>query len=296
MRFSVWPSASYDWPTLRQIAADAEASGWDGFWLADHFMPNTEAAEGDVHECLALLAGVAAVTDRLRLGSLVLGNLYRHPAVVANAARTIDEISGGRFVLGMGAGWQINEHAKFGIELPTPGPRLRQFTEALQILRAMLDEERATVAGEFYSVTDAPLSPKAPGPVPLLVGGSGEKVMPRIVASYAEEWNTWGDPERFAQKSTLMSQACERIGRDPSTLARSTQAIVHLGEGGAERAAEQNPIRPSIGGTVAQLIDVVGAYAEAGLDELIIPAASLPVGAARDLWATVIEEIAPNFR
>ncbi|MCU1688190.1 MAG: luciferase, partial [Jatrophihabitantaceae bacterium] len=171
MRFSVWPSASYDWPVLLDLVAGAEKAGWDGVWLADHFMPNTESGTGDVQECMGLLAGLAAAVPRVRLGSLVLGNLYRHPAVVANQARTIDRISGGRFFLGMGAGWQFNEHAKFGIDLPRPGPLLRRFDEALQVIRALRDEERATVEGEFYTLTDAPMSPKAAGTMPILVGG-----------------------------------------------------------------------------------------------------------------------------
>jgi alkanesulfonate monooxygenase SsuD/methylene tetrahydromethanopterin reductase-like flavin-dependent oxidoreductase (luciferase family) len=297
MRFSFWPSAGIDWPTLLAQTSAGEAAGWDGMWLADHFMPNTESATGDVNECLALLAGLAAAVPRLRIGSLVLGNTYRHPAVVANQARTIDRISGGRFVLGMGAGWQRNEHEKFGIELPSAPVLLRRFSESLQILRAMRDTERATFAGEFYTVDDAPMAPKAVGPLPILVGGGGEKVMPRIVASWADEWNVWGDPARFAHKNALMTAACEAIDRDPTTLKRSTQAMVFLGPDGAATAAARNESSPAIGGTVEQLRQVVGAYRDAGVDELIVPGGNLhEPGEAEELWATFIEEIAPEFR
>jgi alkanesulfonate monooxygenase SsuD/methylene tetrahydromethanopterin reductase-like flavin-dependent oxidoreductase (luciferase family) len=296
MRFSVWPSASYDWPVLLDLVSGAEKAGWDGAWLADHFMPNTESGTGEVQECLSLLGGLAATVPRIRLGSLVLGNTYRHPAVVANQARTIDRISGGRFVLGMGAGWQINEHAKFGIELPRPGVLLRRFDEALQVIRALRDEDRASFVGEFYTLDDAPMSPKPVGPMPILVGGGGEKVMPRIIARCADEWNVWGDPARFAHKSALITAACEAMGRDPLTVARSTQATVFLGPDGASRAAEQNLRSPAIGGTVEQLIDIVGSYVEAGLDELIIPSGARSPHEAQDLWGTFMEQILPNFR
>lgn len=297
MRFSFWPSAALDWPTLLAQTLAGEAAGWDGMWMADHFMPNTDSGTGDVQECLSLLAGLAATVPRIRLGSLVLGNTYRHPAVVANQARTIDEISGGRFVLGMGAGWQTNEHAKFGIDLPPAPELLRRFGEALQVLRGLRDEERSTFVGEFYTITDAPMAPKAPGALPILVGGGGEKVMPRIVARWADEWNVWGDPARFDHKNKLITAACEKIGRDPSTVARSTQAVVFLGPDGAARAAERNASSPAIGGTVAQLIDIVGAYAEVGVDELIIPSANARGPAhADELWSTFIDEIIPNFR
>jgi len=297
MRFSFWPSASLDWSTLLAQTRAGEAAGWDGMWLADHFMPNTDSGTGDVQECLSLLAALAATVPRIRLGSLVLGNTYRHPAVVANQARTIDEISGGRFVLGMGAGWQKNEHAKFGIDLPPAPELLRRFDEALQVLRGLRDTERATFAGEFYTITDAPMSPKAPGPLSILIGGGGEKVMPRIVAHWADEWNVWADPHLFGHKNELITAACEKIGRDPGTVARSTQAMVFLGPDGAEQAAERNASSPAIGGTAAQLTDIVGAYAEAGVDELIIPSANRH-GAVQpeELWSTFIEEIIPNFR
>lgn len=297
MRFSIWPEASDDWPTLVSRVREAEAAGWDGVWIADHFMPNTPQASGDVNECFALLAALAVAVPRMRIGSLVAGNTYRHPAVLANQAATIDLISGGRFVLGMGAGWQRNEHEKFGIDLPPAPARLRRFEEALRIVRALRDEARASVAGEFYVVTDVPMAPKPVGPMPILVGGSGEQVMPGIVARHADEWNVWGDPERFAHKSRVMSAACEAIGRDPATLRRSTQALVYLGAGGAATAAKRNKVRAAIGGTTEQLIDTVGAYHEAGLDELIVPVGHLsePRQVA-ELWSTIIEQVAPSFR
>jgi alkanesulfonate monooxygenase SsuD/methylene tetrahydromethanopterin reductase-like flavin-dependent oxidoreductase (luciferase family) len=120
--------------------------------------------------------------------------------------------------------------------------------------------------------------------------------MPRIIARSADEWNVWGDPERFAHKNAVITAACEAIGRDPGTIARSTQATIFLGPDGAARAAQQNLTAPAIGGTVEQLIDIVGSYAEAGVDELIIPGGARSASEAQDLWSTFMEEILPNFR
>lgn len=271
MKLSLWLPANRSWSDLRRMAIHAEEAGWDGLWLADHFMTNTpEPNDEPMGECLAQLAALAAAVPRVRIGPLVLGNTYRHPAVVMKAAAAIDEISQGRFVLGIGAGWQVNEHAAYGIDLGTVKQRLAWFREACEVMRSLRDQQRSTYDGKHYQLADAPLQPKPVGPLPILIGASGEKVMPRIVAEYADEWNTWSTPEIFAHKTGVMSAACEAAGRDPSTLHRSTQALVFVGEDAAAKAAHVSKTRPAIGGTPAQLVDVLGAYAEAGLDEFIL--------------------------
>src|SRR5205807_935447 len=121
----------------------------------------------------------------LRLGALVTGNTYRHPAVLANTAATADQVSGGRIVLGLGAGWQENEHAAYGIPLPPLKERMARFREACEIVTRLRDEDRVTFKGEYYTLTDAPMEPKPVGPFPLLVGGGGEKVTLRIAAQFA---------------------------------------------------------------------------------------------------------------
>ena len=268
MRFSLWTTTSQPWSDLQERAARAEATGWDGVYVADHFMPNSDDVSEPLHECFAVLAGLAASVPRVRLGSLVAGNTYRHPAVLAKQATTIDHISGGRFVLGLGAGWQENEHTAYGLEFGGTRERLDWFEQACRVVTSLRDAARTTTEGR-YALREAPLEPKPLGPLPLLIGASGERVMPRIVAAYADEWNVWGTPELFAHKSRIMSAACEAAGRDPATLVRSTQALLFLGPDGVERAAAAG--RPAIGGTTSQLLDVVAAYAAAGLDELVIP-------------------------
>lgn len=276
MRFSLWLPANRPWSQLHSLATHAEQSGWSGLWLADHFMTNTPEPNAEpMGEAMAQLAALAAAVPRVRIGPLVLGNTYRHPAVVAKAAAAIDEISGGRFVLGVGAGWQVNEHQAFGIDLGSVRDRLAWFREACHIWQSLRDTDTTTFDGERYQLRDAALSPKPTGPLPILIGASGEKVMPKIVAQYAEEWNTWATPEVFAHKSSVMSVACEARGRDPQTLHRSTQALVFVGPDAAAKAEHVAKTRAAIGGTPDQLADVLQQYAEAGVDEFILPVMSL---------------------
>src|SRR5262249_6733022 len=159
-----------------------------GAYFADHFMPNDPAGgtplDGPVLECWAVMAGLAASTSQVRIGSLVCGNLYRHPAVVANAAATIDHISAGRFVLGVGAGWQVNEHGAYGIDLLDTKTRLDRFEDACAVITSLLREQRTTFKSDSYTITDAPSDPKpVQSPLPLLVGGKGERRTMRIAAT-----------------------------------------------------------------------------------------------------------------
>ncbi len=293
MKLSAWPTANHPWPTLRDLALHAEGAGYHGVWVMDHFMENTDAGGGHVLEGFSVLAALAAVVPRMRLGSLVAGNLYRHPAVLANQAATIDVVSGGRFVLGLGAGWQVNEHQQYGIDLPAPGPRLRQFEEACRVVRALRDEEVASLDGRYYRLRDARMEPKPVGPMPLMIGGAGERVMAGIVARQADEWNVWGTPELFAHKSAVMTRACEDAGRDPATLWRSTQALVVLGR---EPDPEDGP--RAIGGSLERLRDTVGRYAAAGLDELIVTDGHLggDPGRSRELFDVMAHEVVGSAR
>lgn len=269
MDLSLWLPANRPWDELRGLALGAEQRGWHGLWLADHFMTNTSEPNAEpMGECLAQLAALAAVVPRMRIGSLVLGNTYRHPAVVAKTAAAIDEICQGRFVLGIGAGWQVNEHAAYGIELGSVRDRLVWFAEACEVITRLRSGEPVTYDGTRYQLRDASLSPGPVGPFPLLIGASGERTMPRIVAAYADEWNTWATPDVFAHKSAIMNAACEARDRDPATLRRTAQALIFIGDDGAERASAAG--RAAIGGTPQQLTDILGEYRDAGVDEFVV--------------------------
>ncbi|MHB8578177.1 MAG: LLM class F420-dependent oxidoreductase, partial [Dehalococcoidia bacterium] len=221
MRFSIWPSPGGRWEDTLAICRHAASTGWDGLWFSDHFMPNTPAATGPVHESWMTLAALAAAVPRVRIGTLVSGNTYRHPAVLAKMAAEIDQISGGRFVLGLGAGWQENEHAAYGLPFPSIAERLRRLDEACQVIIGLFTNARTTFAGRYYQLQDAPLEPKpVQSPLPLFIGGGGEKKTLRIVAKYANEWNVWGTPETLRQKIAVLDQHCAAVGRPPAEVRR----------------------------------------------------------------------------
>ena len=298
MRFSVWPSFERPWSEVVELATWADRAGMLGLWYADHLMPNTEdgtPADGDAFECWSVLAALGAITSNVRLGSLVSPVTFHHPVVLAKRATTVDHVSGGRAVLGLGAGWQVNEHAAIGVELPAPGPRVDRFAEAIEIIARVRDEHRVTTGGSHFVATDLPFSPKpVQQPMPLLVGTKGPRML-RLTARYADEWNTWGDPAVIAGATHEFEAACEREGRDPATVHRSAQALVFLAadDATAERLRGVVPADRSIVGTASELVDVFGRYAELGLDEFIVPDFTLGGDAAArlDTFARLTDEV-----
>jgi F420-dependent oxidoreductase-like protein len=279
MRFSFWVNAAASWDDILATASHAEQTGWDGVYVADHFLPSLGDDGGPMNECLALLAALAAAVPRVRLGSLVCGNTYRHPAVLANQAATIDQISGGRLVLGLGAGWQENEHEAYGIELPAPGPRLDRLEEACIVVKGLLGEPRTTFDGTYYTLTDAPCEPKpVQDPLPLLIGGGGEKRTLRIAAQFADEWNVWGDPDLLAHKGAILEQHCEAVSRDVADIRRSTQALLFMSDDQTflQQIRDAALPRPMLIGTPSEVTDTLGQYLEAGVDEFIVPDFTLP--------------------
>ncbi|MFN2557757.1 MAG: TIGR03560 family F420-dependent LLM class oxidoreductase [Nitriliruptorales bacterium] len=300
MRFSVWPGPAQRWSSALELARHAEETGWDGVWFADHFMPNTEDPGGDILECWATIAALAVAVPRVRLGTLVCGNTYRHPAVLANQAAAVDVISGGRFTLGLGAGWQRNEHERYGIRLPPTRERLERLDEACRVVRALTSQERADFSGRYYSLTGAPLEPKPlQDPLPLLVGGGGEKITLRIAARHADAWNTWGNPKVMRHKIEVLEGHCEELGRDPATIHRSANAFVFfrteqkLHDEGRPKTLDDR----SVMGASDELTETLNAYREAGVDEFILPDFHLGGGPERtEFLDRFMEEVAAPLR
>ena len=171
MRFGFWPNPRSNYEATKTLAQHAEVTGWDGIWLADHFLPDDNELV-PVHESWVTMAALARDVGRVRLGSLVTGNTYRHPAVLANMAATLDNLSGGRLVLGLGSGWQKNEHEAYGIEYGTTGWRLRKLDEACQVIKGLFNESHFDFDGEFYQLNKAPMEPKPRQKnLPLMIGG-----------------------------------------------------------------------------------------------------------------------------
>ena len=223
--------------------------------------------DGDTLECWSALAALAALVPRVRLGSLVTSVTYRHPAVLANIAAGVDNISNGRLLLGIGAGWQVNEHAAYGLELGNVRERLDRFEEACEVVTSLLRKPRSSFSGEYFRLHDAPNQP-APvqDRVPLLIGGGGEKRTLRIAARYADEWNAWTTPDVLAHKVQVLGQHCEALGRDPGEIAISTQGLLFLSTDEAWLADKRRGDigRASIVGTPNEVTEIVGRYREPG--------------------------------
>lgn len=286
MRFSIWPGLTQPWNDVASVAAHAEATGWDGLYVADHFMGDAGGfgpTETPTFEATAAIAALAASTTRLRLGSLVLSATYRHPAVLAKWAATVDHISGGRLLLGIGAGWQINEHEQYGLALGPPAERVARFDEYVRGLVGLLNEPTTNVDGSFYKLTEAIAEPKpVQATLPLLIGASGPKML-RIVARHAQAWNTWGLPDAIATTAAVLDRACELEQRDPLTIERSAQALVFLTDD-AEKAAgfiKMTGGRATIAGPAAAFAETVAAWAAVGVTEVIVPDFTLGTGARR---------------
>lgn len=301
MRYSVWPTNDRPWAEVLEVARWADEAGWHGLWYADHYMPNTDdgsVAGGPALECWSVLGAVAATTTNLRIGPLVSPTSVHHPVVLANRACTMDDVSGGRFTLGMGAGWQVNEHRAYGIELQDPGPRVSRFAEAIEIVHRMLREDRVTFHGEWYRLTDAPCEPKpVQDPLPIVVG-TGSQRMLRLTARWAQQWNTWGDAARVRRLSEAFLTACDAERRDPASMWRSAQALVLFADdrATADRLRERALPERSLIGTPAQIADEISQIAALGTDEFIVPGrgAGPTPEARRETYERFWTEVVPN--
>jgi alkanesulfonate monooxygenase SsuD/methylene tetrahydromethanopterin reductase-like flavin-dependent oxidoreductase (luciferase family) len=276
MLFSAWPNFKHPWDEMAAFASHIDAGDWHCLWYADHYMGNTgseERSDDGGLEAWAVMGALATFTKRVRIGTLVSPTTVHHPAVLANRVATIDQISGGRLTLGLGAGWQINEHDAYGIELFGNKDRVDRFEEAIQIVRMMLSQPRTDFAGKHFTITDAPCEPKPiQSPLPIVVGTSGPR-MSRIAAQWADEWNVWGTPDTVAAATPAMDRACEAVGKDPAKQHRSTQALVFMvdDDAKAEKIRAGSPADRSLIGSNAYLVDQIGRYKESGIDEFILP-------------------------
>ena len=299
MRISFWPTPSLPFQETLALGQHVAATGWDGMWLADHFMPNATDTSTPWPEAWTTLAALAPQVPGIRLGTLVTGNTYRHPAVLAKMAATVDHISGGRLVLGIGSGWQENEHQQYGIEFGTVRQRLDRLEEACAMIKSLFNEPSANFDGRFYTLKEATLEPKPLQPnLPLMVGGGGEKVTLRITARYADEWNVWGTVETMIHKMKILDRHCEDIGRDPKDIQRSAVALLFLSDDDKYiQQIRETVDRALIAGNLAEVQDTVKAYQEAGVDELLVPDFTLGQGQQKiDTLDTFINHIAPLVR
>jgi F420-dependent oxidoreductase-like protein len=281
MRFSFWPNPAQPYNEVLDLTRHVEATGWDGVWYADHFMPNAPDTSTPWPEAWTTLTALGANVQRLRVGTLVSGNTYRHPAVLAKMVATLDHITQGRAVLGLGAGWQENEHAQYGIPYYTLAERLERLDEACALIKQLYSQASADFAGKHYQLTGATLEPKpVQDPLPLMIGGGGERVTLKIVAQHADEWNVWGDPAVLKHKMAILDNHCAELGRDPKTIQRSAVALLFMSDDAAylDKMRSSDLQQASIIGTPSEVRDVVAEFADLGVNELIVPDFTLGKG------------------
>jgi F420-dependent oxidoreductase-like protein len=248
------------WSDMLEVwRAGDEIEAFESAWTFDHFYPIQGDTNGPCLDGWTTLAALAQATTRVRVGVLVTGIHYRHPAVLANMAATIDVVSGGRLELGIGAGWNVQESGAYGIELGTPRERSDRFEEACQVLIGLLSEEETSFSGRYYTLTNArnePKGPQKPHP-PICIGGSGERRTLRTVARFAQHWNfVGGTLEDFRRKVEVLHRHCEEVGRDPSEILISSH------------------VRVGPDGDPGPAVEAAAQMAEFGLELAIVP---LPV-------------------
>jgi F420-dependent oxidoreductase-like protein len=221
-----------------QLAVTAEDSGFESLWVMDHFyqLPALGGPTQPMLESYTLLGGLAARTSRIRLGTMVTGVTYRNPALLAKIVTTLDVISAGRAMLGIGAAWYDVEHEGLGVEFPPVKERMDRLEEAVQICRSMFRDEVATFAGKYYSVHEARNLPRPvqPGGPPILIGGGGEKRTLRLVARYADFCNVTGSPATIAHKVKVLHEHCEAEGRDPASITVSVLSTLVITDSAEE--------------------------------------------------------------
>jgi F420-dependent oxidoreductase-like protein len=305
------PQGNTTWSELLALWQDLDLdSNFDCLWLVDHFVPGqgtAAGADGPQMEGWTALAALAQATERVRLGVLVTGNTYRHPAVLAKMATTVDHISGGRLEFGLGAAWHEYEHEVYGIPFHTVGERLARLDESAHLIKLLWTEPSPKFEGKYYQLHEPPYNPpnvQQPHP-PIVVGGGGEKRTLRTVARYADACNVSGTPEEVQHKFEVLEQHCGDIGRDPATIRRTIQVLLFLNEDPAFQqrvvqgvmafrgSSEDDARRSVLMGGIDDVKAGVRAFIDAGVEEMYL--AQFP-RTHRESLLRFSKEVIPAFR
>ena len=258
------------WPEVATIARAAEEAGFDSLWVGDHLLYRGDGRpERAPWDAWAILAGLATVTERVTIGPLVACTAFHRPGLLARTAAAVDELSGGRLVLGLGAGWNEVEFRAFGVPFDH---RVSRFEESFEIVRRLLSGEHVTHAGRFHRVEDAVLLPPPARRLPLMIGSSGQRML-AITLPHVDAWNTWYDsygntPAGFAALNRRINKAAADVGRDPATIARSACVFVALDPSAPERPTEEGAL--PVEGPPERVAAHLRELAEAGADEAIL--------------------------
>jgi F420-dependent oxidoreductase-like protein len=291
-----------------EIAQAAEESGFDSFWVMDHYhqIGAIGRPSDPMLECYTLLSGVAARTSRVKLGAMVTGVTYRNPAFLAKVVTTLDIVSSGRAILGIGAAWNEDESRAYGYDWPSTAERFERLEGALQICRSMFTQPQSTVKGRHHHVDGAFNIPQPvqPGGPRILIGGGGERKTLRLVAQYADMWNGFGDPEGIRHKIEVLEQHCRGVGRDPSEIVKTRLGTIIVGTDPQEverRKAEWQGMRGVddralasmlVWGTPDELGDRVQPFLDAGVDGLVF---NMPAGCTPEQVALAGKALTERF-
>jgi F420-dependent oxidoreductase-like protein len=265
-------------PTVIAQAQEAEAAGFDSVFVMDHFyqLPGLGAPEEPMLEAYTALGALATATERVQLGTLVTGNSYRNPTLLAKAITTLDVISAGRAILGIGTGWFEFEHDSLGFEFGTFTDRFKKLDEALEIILPMLKGERVTVDGTYYKTNEAFANPRFRDHIPLMIGGSGEKKTIPLAARYFDHLNIIAGFDELPRKVAVVKDKCEEIGRDPSTLETSVLAIALIDENVTADMIPDDFKQQAVFGSPEQIADQIKTKVlDAGVDGVILSAATI---------------------
>ncbi|MCV7054664.1 LLM class F420-dependent oxidoreductase [Mycolicibacterium gilvum] len=279
--FSYGTGVSDLFPTVVAQAKEADTSGFDSVFLMDHFyqLPGIGTPDQPMLEAYTALGALAAATDSVQLGTLVTGNTYRNPTLLAKNITTLDVISAGRAILGIGTGWFELEHDQLGYEFGTFTDRFNKLGEALQIILPMIKGETPTFSGEYYSVKDAMANPRFREHIPLMIGGSGEKKTIPLAARHFDHLNVIAGFDELARKIDVVTQACEKIDRDPSTLETSMLIGALTGDGVSPDMIPEDFRQRMVAGTPEQIAEQVQSKVlDAGVDGVILFVPTQTVG------------------
>jgi probable F420-dependent oxidoreductase len=256
-------------------ALDMIADRFDSAWMTDHLQFNQQ----DILECWTVLSYFAAVAPKLRFGTVVLGQSYRNPALTAKMAATLQFLSGGRLLFGIGAGWKEDEYLAYGYDFPSSGVRVEQLDETVQIIRALWTEEQATFHGRYYQIEQARCDPK-PAPLPPMVIGGSKPRMLRLIARYADWWTvSWTGIDDYRTQAAELARACAEVGRDPATLRRiwfGPCACAPTEATARTLANERFSSANGFLGTPEQVAEQMRPFAELGVDYFIVGSAGFP--------------------
>ncbi len=299
------------WTEWKNIVQWTEELGFESLWRSDHFFSFFGASRTiDSLDTMVAHTYTAAASSRIRFGPLVLSMTFRHPAILARMAAAIDQLSNGRFILGVGAGWNTTEHEAYGIELPPVKQRMDNLEESIQVIKALFENDEATYDGKIYHLNNAPMNPKpAQKPMALLIGGGGEQRTLRMVARYATEWNVpiMQGLEVYKQKVQVLEKHCEEAGRDIAGIERSVMTGYISGANQAEvdrkvqaaidaaperfRRTDGKPPMTALWGTPAQIVEQIKELEDAGISRIMLQHRSPPSKADLEFLA---QEILPK--